>query len=54
MAMTTSQNLLANGVVSFTLKDSTTEIIAPEALRTYDHIIRSRIGNFPSNGLTGH
>lgn len=37
----------------FALKDGRRDIITPTARRTYDHIINSRIGSFPLNGLTG-
>lgn len=53
MESTFPQSSLAQGGMPFTLKDGTTDIIAPEARRNYDHIIQTRIGNFPLQGLTG-
>lgn len=53
MESTFSQRSLTQGGIPFTLKDGTTGIIAPEARRTYDHIIQTRIGRFPLQGLTG-
>ncbi|KAL8992106.1 MAG: hypothetical protein Q9169_007368, partial [Polycauliona sp. 2 TL-2023] len=41
------------GGIPFTLKDGITGIISPEARRTCDHIVQTRIGNFPLQGLTG-
>ena len=45
--------LAANSAVTFILKNGTPGIIAPEARRTYDHIIRLIIGEFPLLGLKG-
>ncbi len=53
MESTFSQRSLEQGGIPFTLKDGTTSVIAPEARRTYDHIVQTRIGNFPLQGLTG-
>lgn len=47
------QNAIARGVLSFTLEDGTTGIISPEERRTYDHIICTNVGVFPTHGLTG-
>ncbi|KAL8777842.1 MAG: hypothetical protein Q9213_007686 [Squamulea squamosa] len=52
MDSTLPQTSFTQGGIPFTLKDGTTDIIAPEARRTYDHIIHFRIGNFPVQGLT--
>lgn len=53
MASTISDSLLSPGGVTFSLRDGTKGIIAPDDRRMYDHIIRVKIGNFPSEGLTG-
>ena len=53
MEMSLPQSSLTQGGTPFALKDDTTAIIAPEARRTYDHIIHFRVGNFPLRGLTG-
>ena len=53
MESTFHQSSLAQGGMAFSLKDGTAGVIAPEARRNYDHIIQTRIGNFPLQGLTG-
>ncbi|KAL8669821.1 MAG: hypothetical protein Q9168_005612 [Polycauliona sp. 1 TL-2023] len=47
-----AQSSLAKGGIPFALNDGTTGIIDPESRRTYDHIIQTKIGNFPLQGLT--
>ena len=53
MVPTFAQSSLTQGGVPFALKDGSNGIIAPEARRTYDHIVHTAVGIFPSKGLTG-
>lgn len=53
MTSTTSESLVSPGGVTFSLRDGTKGIIAPDDRRVYDHIIHVKVGTFPSDGLTG-
>ena len=53
MSSSTSGTLSATDAVAFTLQDGRKGLVAPEARKTYDHIVRSRVGPITSGDFAG-